>query len=193
MTGVEVPDEASVRRGRRTMLMIAAAVVAPVALSYAFYYLTPRGTFINYGELLPTQPVAAIAGTRDDGTPFAFAQMQGRWKIVMTSGGRCDAQCTEMLYATRQARTMQGRERDRVERLWLVPDGTRPDPAVLAEHPDVVVVRTTPRDVAALPRGQDAIYLVDPLDNQVLAWPRTPDIKALSRDLTRLLRASRIG
>jgi hypothetical protein len=193
MTDVPAPNEANVRRGKRTLLMIAAAVIAPVALSYGIYYLTPRGTFTNYGELLPTQPAPAISGTRDDGSSFSLAQTQGRWKIVVTSGGRCDAQCTEMLYATRQARTMQGRERERIERLWLVPDGTRPDPAVLTEHPDLVVVRTTPRDVAALPLGKDAIYLIDPLGNQVLAWPRAPDIKALSRDLTRLLRASRIG
>lgn len=193
MTGIQAPHEANIRRGKRTLLMIAAAVIAPVALSYGIYYLTPRGTFTNYGELLPTQAAPAISGTRDDGTPFTLAQTQGRWKILVTSGGRCDASCAEMLYATRQARTMQGRERERIERLWLVPDGTRPDPAVLAEHPDLVVVRTTPSDVAALPLGQQAIYLIDPIGNQVLAWPRTPDVKALSRDLTRLLRASRIG
>ena len=193
MSDVQPAREASVRRGKRTLMMIAAAVIAPVALSYGIYYLMPPGTFTNYGELLPTQPAPAISGTRDDGTPFTLAQSQGRWKILVTSGGRCDAQCTGMLYATRQARTMQGRERERIERLWLVPDGTRPDPAVLAEHPDLVVVRTTPREVAALPLGQDAIYLVDPIGNQVLAWPRAPDVKALSRDLARLLRASRIG
>jgi hypothetical protein len=193
MSNDEAPHDANVRRGRRTVLMIAAAVIAPVALSYGIYYLTPRGTFTNYGELLPTQPAPAITGTRDDGTTLSLAQMQGRWKILITSGGRCDVQCETMLYATRQARTMQGRERERIERLWLVPDGTRPDPAVVAEHPDLVVLRTSARDVAALPLGADAIYLVDPIGNQVLAWPRAPDIKALARDLTRLLRASRIG
>ena len=36
-----------------------------------------------------------------------------------------------------------------------------------------------------------ARVLVDPAGHQVLAWPRDPDIKALSRDLSRLLRASR--
>jgi hypothetical protein len=184
---------ARARTGKRTLLMIAAAVIAPVALSYGIYYLSPRGTFTNYGELLPTQPAPAVNGTRADGSPFRLAQAQGRWTIVVASGGTCDALCVQKLYATRQARTMQGRERERIERLWLVPDGVRPDPNVLTEHPDVVVIRTTPKDVAALPRGADAIYLIDPLGNQVLAWPREPDVKALSRDLTRLLRASRIG
>ena len=193
MSAAEPMHERNVRRGQRTLLMIAAAVIAPVALSYGIYYLTPLGTFTNYGELLPTQPAPPINGVRADGSPFRLEQVLGRWTIVVASGGSCDATCSQKLYATRQARTMQGRERERIERLWLVADGMRPDPGVLAEHPDVVVVRTTPADVAALPLGQDAIYLIDPIGNQVLAWPRAPDIKAVSRDLSRLLRASRIG
>lgn len=193
MTTVATPPDDRVRRGKRTLLMIAAAVIAPVALSYAAYYLMPRGTFTNYGTLLPTQPIPSITGTLEDGKPFALADARGRWTIVVVSGGGCDVLCTQKLYATRQARTMQGRERERVERVWLVPDGMRPNPDVLAEHSDVVVVRTSPRDVATLPKGQEAIYLVDPIGNQVLAWPQEPDIKALSRDLSRLLRASRIG
>jgi hypothetical protein len=35
--------------------------------------------------------------------------------------------------------------------------------------------------------------LIDPLGNWVLAWPADPDIKALAKDLGRVLRASRIG
>lgn len=181
------------RTGKRTLLMIAATVVAPVVLSYGFYFLSPRGTFINYGELLPTRAAPAISGVRADGSPFRIAQAQGRWTIVIAVAGACDAACGKMLYATRQARAMQGRERDRIQRLWLVPDGVTPQSSVLAEHPDLVVVRTTPAEVSALPKGADAIYLIDPIGNQVLAWPRDPDARALARDLARLLRASAIG
>ena len=45
----------------------------------------------------------------------------------------------------------------------------------------------------SLPKGADRLYLVDPLGNFVLAWPLQPDIKALAKDLTRLLHASSIG
>lgn len=181
------------RTGKRTLLMVAAAVIAPVALSYALYYLSPRGTFTNYGELLPTRAAPPITGVRADGSQFRIAQVAGRWTIVIASGGACDAACGQKLYATRQARTMQGRERERIERLWLVTDGVTPYASVIGEHPDIVVVRTSPADVSALPRGADALYLIDPIGNQVLAWPGDPDVKALARDLTRLLRASRIG
>lgn len=178
--------------GRRSLLLIAVAVAAPVLLSYAFYYLFPRSSFSNYGELLPTAPMPGIAGTRSDGTPFRLSQEKGHWTIVIAAPAPCADACERALYATRQARTMQGRERERVQRVWLV-TGDAPSPAVLAEHPDVLAVRVDEAALRALPRGSGAIHLVDPLGNQVLAWPRDPDIKALAKDLSRVLKASRIG
>jgi len=51
-----------------------------------------------------------------------------------------------------------------------------------------------PESVAArFPSGPLSLYAVDPLGNLVLAWPADPDIKGIARDLTRLLKASRIG
>ena len=178
---------------RRTLLLVALAVAAPVVLSYAAYYLFPRTAFVNYGELLPTKPMPGLAGMRGDGTPWRLDDQKGRWTLVVASSGGCDDACTRSLYATRQARTIQGKEMDRVERVWLVTDATPPSPALLAEHPGLVVVRVDPATVDALPRGAAAIHLVDPLGNQVLAWPRDPDIKRLANDLARVLKASRIG
>ena len=95
------------------------------------------------------------------------------------------------MYASRQARTIQNAERERVQRVWLIPDARTPSAAVLAEHPDLLVVRV--RSLPAMPAGEQRMHLVDPLGNFVLAWPSNPDIKALAKDLSRLLRASRIG
>ncbi|HEX6792884.1 MAG TPA: cytochrome C oxidase subunit I, partial [Casimicrobiaceae bacterium] len=63
--------------------------------------------------------------------------------------------------------------------------------SLLAEHPDLAAVRVAA--APKLPRGTDRIYLVDPLGNFVLAWPSKPDIKAMAKDLGRVLRASSIG
>jgi hypothetical protein len=175
------------------IVLIALAVTAPVVLSYAAYYLAPRGASVNYGELLPTQPMPAIEGTRVDGTRFRLADQRGAWTIVLAAPGHCDAACQRALYATRQARTMQGREMDRVQRVWLVIDATPPASAALQDQPALIPVLADAAVTRALPRGEGAIYLVDPLGNQVLAWPADPDIKALANDLGRVLKASRIG
>jgi hypothetical protein len=162
-------------------------------LSYAAYYLMPRDARVNYGTLLPTQQIADIAGATLDGDRFSTRDLRGRWAVLYAAGGECVPPCQEALYASRQARTIQNAERERIVRVWLVVDDRAPDPRLLAEHPDLVVARVSANAVRALPDGANPIYLIDPLGNLVLAWPARPDIKALANDLSRLLRASRIG
>jgi hypothetical protein len=173
---------AQARRNRRTLLLIALVAIAPVVASYVIYYWFPRDKQVNYGELLATP---APSTTKFDWT--------GKWTIAVAAPGACDASCMAALYATRQARTMQGREMDRVRRVWFVTDGTAPAPTLLAQHPDLELVRNVPDAMASWPAGSQRIYLVDPLGNLVLAWPREPDIKKVGKDVERLLRASRIG
>ena len=180
-------------KARRTLLLILLVGLAPVIASYAFYYLAPRDAHANYGELLATRPAAPIAGTTLDGKPFSLADLRGRWVMIAAASGECDAVCARTLYATRQARTMQGREQERVVRVWLVTDAAAPPAAVVAEQPGLLVVRAEPSTAAALPGGTARITLVDPIGNQVLAWPADPDIKGVARDLSRLLKASQIG
>ena len=180
------PSPQAARRNRRTLLLIALVAVAPVVASYVVYYWFPRDKQVNYGELIAT-PAPALRSTP------ALTWADGKWTVAFAASGECDAGCRAALYATRQARTLQGREMQRVRRVWLVTGDDAPAPAVLSEQPDLVVVRASPDALRAWPAGQDRIYLVDPLGNVVLAWPREPDIKKMGRDLERLLRASRIG
>jgi len=181
------------RGGRRTLLLIAAVTLAPVVASYTAYYLFPREPAANYGTLMPTAPIPGIEGTRPDGSKFRLEDLRGRWVLVAQGGGDCDAACERKLYAMRQARTMQGKEQDRIVRVWLVPGDATLSAALLAQHPGLVVVRVPHSVPAKFPGGANPLYLIDPLGNLVLRYPDDPDIKGIARDLTRLLRASRIG
>ena len=186
-------QNAATARARRTLLLIAAACVAPFVASYAIYYFYPRSAQANYGTLLPTGPAPQIVGTTADGAPFRLADLRGRWVLLAGGTAGCGADCERTLYATRQAHTMQGKERDRVVRVWLDAGGDLPGPEVLAAHPGLVVARVTAEALAALPGATAGIWLIDPLGNLVLSYPADPDIKGLAKDLSRLLRASGIG
>jgi len=194
MTGTEKPTIpiGARAKGRRTLLLLALVVITPVIASYSAYYFFPREQRTNYGELLAT-PAPALAGTRADGLPFALAQLKGKWVLAAGAPGACDASCAGALHATRQARTIQGREMERVQRVWLVTDDVVPDAALLAQHPDLLVVHVPRSAAAALPVGADRIYLIDPLGNLVLAFPAEPDIRKVAKDIERVLKASRIG
>ena len=164
----------------RTLLLIAAVTIAPVVASYAVYYLFPRAPAANYGTLLPTAPIAGIEGTRPDGSKFRLEDLRGRWVLVAQGRGDCDAACERKLYATRQARTMQGKEQDRVVRAWFVLGDAEPPAALLAQHPGLVVVRVADEVAARFPGGADPLYLIDPLGNLVLRYPDDPDIKGIA-------------
>jgi cytochrome oxidase Cu insertion factor (SCO1/SenC/PrrC family) len=180
-------------RAKRTLLLLAAVCIAPVLASYAVYYLFPRSAAVNYGTLLPTAAAPAIEGTSADGTPFRLVDLHGRWVLMLAESGGCDAGCERRLYATRQARVMQGKERDRIVRVWFGTPGALPAPEVLAQDPGLVVVRVSRGALSAMPGGERGIWLVDPLGNLVLTYPDDPDIRGIANDFSRLLRASGIG
>ena len=189
----QAKSAAAAARSRRTILLLAAVCIAPVVASYAVYYFYPRTAQVNYGTLLPTVPAPPIEGTTDDGAPFRLTDLRGRWVMLAASATEFDAACERLLYATRQAHTMQGKERDRVVRVWLDAGGAPPGRELRAQHPGLVVARVPERVLALLPGALPGIWLIDPLGNLVLSYPADPDIKGLAKDLSRLLRASRIG
>ena len=186
------PGTAQLARVRRQLVMIALIGIAPVVASYAAYYWWPRDSHVNYGTLL-ARTAPPIEGVTLEGRPFTLDDVRGKWVVLAASAGGCDAACTTRLYAGRQARTIQNADMDRVVRLWLVTDDAAPPAALLAEHPDLIVVRVAPQRADALPEHGRGLVLLDPLGNLVLGWPAEPDVKAVARDLSRVLRASRIG
>lgn len=193
-TGAGTSTGPGARKGGRRwpLLLVALVCLAPVVASYLAYYVFQRDARVNYGELI-ARAAPALAATAAGGTPFALAVQKGGWVIVIAAPQGCDAVCTAALHATRQARTMQGRDMERVTRVLVLGADGALAPALATQHPDLRVVRAATDTMAAWPRGERAIYLIDPLGNIVLAWPLEPDIKALAKDLGRLLRASQIG
>ena len=171
----------------KMILLVALVCAAPFVSAWvAYYFIKPQGGG-SYGQLLETRPLAPLALSSADAEKWG-----GKWRLVMAVDDACTPECREALHATRQARTMLGRERERLIRVVISAKGL--DAALLAEHPDLIVF-STPASLpdtwqALLKRG---VFLVDPLGNQVIVWPKKPEIKKLNQDLTRLLRASRIG
>lgn len=191
-----MPDPLDARRpARRTLVLLALVTAAPVVASYVAYYWLRPAARVNYGELV-VAPAPEIVGVDNHGAPWRLSTLRGRWVLLIAGTAACDAACERALYATRQARTIQNREQERIARVLLQPSSAPPlAAALLAQHPGLAVVRADPAQWASLPNGDGApsIYVVDPLGNLVLRYPADPDIKRLANDLERLLKASRIG
>jgi diguanylate cyclase (GGDEF)-like protein len=61
-------------------------------------------------------------------------ELKGRWVFLMVDSGRCDDYCQRKLYAMRQVRLTQGKDMERIERAWLLDDGTAPAASTLEEY-----------------------------------------------------------
>lgn len=200
-----VADEQALRRrtvgGRLKMLLVLLACAAPVIASYFTYYvIRPEGR-TNYGTLIePARPLpAAWPLTTLAGAAVEPASLRGQWLLVVVGSGACDAACEQRLYLQRQLREMLGRERDRVDKVWLVTDEVTPRPelqAALTAGDPVQILRVPAEALARWLEpapGQaphDHLYIVDPMGMWMMRMPPAPEPSRVKRDLERLLRAS---
>ena len=118
---------------------------------------------------------------------------------MSVAGGACDAVCAEHLYLQRQLREGLGKEKDRLEWVWLIADQTPVSEALLPALKGATVLRLPASDLAAwlTPSGgkrlEQHLYVVDPMGNWMLRFPADLDRASApraKRDLERLLRAS---
>jgi hypothetical protein len=180
---------------KRPLVWLALVSIAPFVASFALYFWLKPTAQMNYGTLLSGRSLPPIVLEALSGERLPADALRGKWALITVDPVSCADACARKLYATRQARAMQGKERERVVRLWLA-EGQGALPAGLTgAHPDLLVAKAVPALVAALPAPgvEESIFLVDPLGNVILRYPADPDIKRLHQDLVRLLYASRIG
>ncbi|HXF65086.1 MAG TPA: cytochrome C oxidase subunit I [Burkholderiales bacterium] len=174
-----------------------ALVLAPVAASYYFYYFRPSERTANYGELIGPHPLPEAKLALADGTPFELSRLRGKWVLVTVDSGRCDAHCEKKLLYMRQLRLTQGKDQERVERAWLISDETAPAAELLARYAGTWPIRAAGAPLLGLFPAREAaadhIYVIDPLGNLMLRFPRDPDPGRMVKDLARLLKISRVG
>lgn len=197
-------DGEAVRRtknGRLKMLLVLAVCAAPVIASYFTYFvIRPEGR-TNYGELIqPQRPIPADLPLSDlQGAAVKAESLTGQWLLVVVSAAACDTTCEKHLWLQRQLRETLGREKDRVDKLWLIDDAGTPKPRALrgvTSNTEATVLRVPPRALAAWLQpaaGQaleDHMYIVDPLGNWMMRVPPNPEPARLKRDVEKLLRAS---
>jgi hypothetical protein len=186
------------RTGRWKMLAVLLVCAAPVIASYFTYYvIRPEGRR-NYGELVdPQRPLPALAAMSPDGQRIVLPALKGQWLLVSVAGGACDAVCQQHLYFQRQLRESLGREKDRLDRVWLVSDDAAIPQTLSTALQDATVLRVAGLEQWLQPAdGQklsDHLYVVDPIGNWMMRFPANMDAAGAAqakRDLERLLRAS---
>ena len=194
-------DATRTRMGRWKMLFVLLVCASPVIASYWTYYvIRPEGRR-NYGELIePQRPLPAEASTLSlTGARAPLSALKGQWLLISVGNAQCDAACQQRLYWQRQLRETLGKDKDRLDRVWLIQDEAEVAPALASALTPFIVLRVPAAQLQAwLPPAaghalEAHLYLVDPLGNLMMRFPADMDLAGANkakRDLERLLRAS---
>ena len=184
-------------RSSASLWLIVALTAAPVAASYLLYYFWPPERTVNYGELIEPRPLPDPQLALADGTPFRLSQLRGKWVLVSVDSGRCDARLRQEAALHAAAAAHAGQEYG-ARRAGVADLGRRrAAPDVVAPYQGTWLVRAAGagllKRLPAPGAASDHIYLIDPLGNLMMRFPRDPEPGRMIKDLSRLLKASHIG
>ena len=201
---------APAKRSMTPLILVLLLCLAPVVAAFIVYYipsLQPEGS-TNYGRLVdPQRPLPeanTIKLTTLEGKPFNIDELRGKWLLVTADGGACPEVCAKKLFIMRNTHAMLGKNVKRASRIWFVTDDAPVPQAVLDAYQGTVILRVKPEELAAFLAGEkltasndpallDPIWVVDPLGNLMMQYPKDPDPLGLRRDLGKLLHNSQIG
>ncbi len=190
----------STRLGRVKMLLILLVCASPVIASYFTYYVVRPEGRRNFGELIdPQRPMPALEARTLEGATLPLHSLKDQWLLVTVAGGACGDVCQQNLYFQRQMRESLGREKERLDRVWIVSDDAPVADSLRPALQGATVLRVPANQLAAWVQPaaghdlQEHLFVVDPLGNLMMRFPPRLDLQAAGkakRDLERLMRAS---
>jgi hypothetical protein len=176
----------------------------PYLAAYYFYINRADMDFsetTNYGTLIsPVRSVPDTSLTKIDGTTFSLTELRGKWVLFSIGGSDCAADCQDNLYKIRQIKKAIGQEHKQVKKAFFLTDTNSLSSfkTLLGDYPDMSV---------SLPSGNnyenflatfsvngseivDGLYIVDPVGNYMMMYPKGADAKKVLGDIVRLLEVS---
>jgi hypothetical protein len=177
-------------KGRLVVLAIVVIGVLPLLAALYFRYVSPPEVKATVGQPLDPVRLPFELLRRADGAMLEHTEVSGKWLVILAAPGACDESCQHALYLTRQARTAQGRNMARIDRLWLITDAVVPAADLMAAHPDLVVIKATDGKVLQFLGGSERRYinLVDRRGLLVFRYADDPEPKAFIRELGKLIK-----
>ena len=174
-----------------------------ISLSTFWYYagLGPKAT-VNYGKMIEPPVDLGSLELELNYQPLNIDSMERKWMIIHFLDDRCNEDCLEAFYFSRQINTAIGREKDRVKRFYVASSKTQEKVKKLFQSETNLTVisamnlnllRQKMTEAGINPFIQPGFLLADPLGNIILSYQGDIDPKKILSDIKKLLRASKIG
>lgn len=199
------------KRSLTPIVLIALICLAPVVFAALAYFMPSLGLrpteSSNYGKLLEQRAVLSTAPTTFktlEGEYFDLNSLKGKWILLNAGSGQCDENCVRKLFILRNSHASQGKNVDRVTRVWLITDDVTPDAELQAAYAGTHMLRTDLHTAASLlapslsPDEQKSyleagMWIIDPMGHLMMEFPPDADPLKVRKDLSKLLYHSRVG
>lgn len=183
------------RKNRVTLVLLLLVFVLPILIAAVFSqhpeWLPSKK---NHGELItPMRDVPDFVLQDIHGKPFTKQQLDKKWSLVYLGMSTCNNACIHTLYNIRQSRLAQAANVDKVQYIYLALDSL-PDARIIADHPDMIVVKGTPSEQnklysvlqennpkQSLPKA--SVYLIDPEHRVMMKYAENFAPKGMIKDL----------
>lgn len=212
MASTSSPAAPARKRSRLPVVAVLLVSLAPLLLAFLAYFLPGAGLrpdgASNYGTLIQPQrpvPAADVLGLATlDGEPFDLSSLSGKWVLATADVAECPESCATKLFILRNSHATQGKNVDRLRRVWFVLDDGPVPEKVLEAYRGTVMVRVNPAKLAAFVQPEaspaepaqalrEPMWIIDPLGNLMMSYPADADPLRVRKDISKLLFNSRIG
>ena len=164
--------------GHGKLVAMFLACSLPVLLAiFVFFVVKPTGE-ANFGQLIhPARPMPAVSLLNDKGQAIELAGLKGQWLLVSVGNGGCAAECVQHLFIQRQLREMLNKDKDRVDRIWLVAGEEPINPEVQPLIADTTILRVSTPVLQAwlgdmpLADATQQLFVIDPQGHAMLRMP----------------------
>ena len=192
MTTTAMRSSLPPRNGSLMLALVVGLLALPFAIAGCLFLFgwQPASTS-NHGQLLnPPVPLPASGLRAPDGRALATADLSGKWLLLLSGSGPCDADCAARIDEMRRIQVALNKDMGRVRRVVL---SDQPGDAELAtarqRQPDLLVAAAPPNWLpgAAGDTGF-RLHIVDPQGLLVMDYPPDVAAKGVRADLERLLK-----
>jgi cytochrome oxidase Cu insertion factor (SCO1/SenC/PrrC family) len=195
---------------KTTMIIMLLVCLTPVIASYLAYYVFKPTAKNNHGVLIsPQKDIPVISTIKMESTINSannLQELKGKWLLVIAGSAECNEECAKRLFIIRQLRNSQGKEANRIVPVWLIMDNKDIDPTITRAYNDylaaVKFIRVDEKsktdiekllNISQKDKYTDNIYLIDPNQHLMMYYTKEHEPKGMIKDLSKLLKWSRIG
>lgn len=200
MSEVSMTESLQKKGGRKILLMLGVIFILPFTIAATLHLLNLKPSGHSYGNLVqPPKPLNFTIIQDAQGKEIKPDQWLKKWSVVTLDSTDCSEPCQADMHLLKQINTSLNKDAHRLQRVIIMP--TEPNADVISQlqkrYPELVILAgTSPAIVKFSSQFNVAdghIYLIDPLGNLMMSYPKNAEPKGVRKDLMRLLKNSWAG